>query len=118
LNSQFYPTYWMDAARDWLRRQGYNAVISLSAFTAAAIGANVVHSMGERYPYDLEFGFQLGGLSKPTCHWRAVLESRKLPEPTPLRRPVPYVEQPITMVQPIDDDVPGPRHSDVRLERS
>ena len=30
-------TNWMDAAKDWLRHQAYNPVISLSAFTAAAI---------------------------------------------------------------------------------
>jgi hypothetical protein len=118
LNNQFYPTYWMDAAKDWLRHQAYNPVISLSAFTAAAIGANVMHSMGERYPYDLEFGFQLGGLSKPTCHWRAVLESRRLPAPVPLNRPRQYVETQFNMVQPSDPGIDARGSAGVRVERS
>jgi hypothetical protein len=118
LNSQFYPTYWMDAVRDWLKKQGYNPVISLSAFTAAAIGANVAHSMGERYPYDLEFGFQLGGLGKPTANWRQVLGSRRLPEPTPLNRPRQYVETPINMIQQSDPVADARGSAGVRVERS
>jgi hypothetical protein len=113
LNALYFPSYWCDAAKDLVRRQGYPSNISLHAFTAAAIVAGVAHSMSDRFPYDLEFGFTLGGAPKPTNGWRQTLETGKLQEPSPLMRPLPEM-QPICTVER-DDDASVERSSDVRI---
>jgi hypothetical protein len=102
LNASYWPTKWLDGSVDWLKRQGYNPSISLRSVVAAAIASNVAHSMSDRFPDDLELGYALGGLSKPTNFWRAVLESGQVPRPTPLARPHQYTEKQ-TMIQPTKD---------------
>ena len=118
LNASFYPTHWLDTSREWLRKQGYGTDISLRSFVAAAIASGVKYSPLTRYPFDLEFSLARGDVSKPSNAWRQVLESGRLPAPTPLMRRSIDVE-PIDMVRSLsdDDDVPGPRSSDVRLLR-
>lgn len=98
-NPSYFPMKWSDDAKDWLKRQGHSQDISLPAFTAAAIVSGVVYTPLDRFPYDLEFGFALGGVGKPTNGWRSVLESGRVPSPTALNRPRSYVEQQ-TIIQP------------------
>jgi hypothetical protein len=115
LNNQFFPTKWLDDSREWLRAQGYSTDVSLRSFVAAAIASGVRYSPLDRFPFDIELGLARGD-GGPSSAWRAVLESGKLPAPTPLKR-APYPEQPISTIHRSDDtDARGRRG--IRIERS
>jgi len=96
LNASYYPTFWLDGATDWLRRNGYQADLRLAALIAAAVAAGVPHSPLHRFPHDIELGLQVGGVSRPSSAWRDVL-ANGVPAPQPLNRPF-VVAEPITMI--------------------
>jgi len=99
LNASYYPTFWLDGATDWLRRNGYQADLRLAALIAAAVASGVPYSPLDRFPYDIELGLQVGGVSRPSSAWRAVL-ANGVPAPTPLNRPLVATEhQMITEVR-------------------
>jgi hypothetical protein len=115
LNSSYYAFVWCDGCSDWLRRQGYPSSITLAAFTAACVVSGVLYSPLQRWPHDIEFGLQIGGVSRPSNAWRSVLENG-IPPPTPLnRRTIDLQRDMVRTIRDMDDEVPGPRHSDVRF---
>ena len=113
LNSSYFPTFWLDGASDWLRRQGHNNTISsLPALVAAAVASRVAYSDPHRFPHDIELGLQVGGVSKPNNDWWLVL-GNGIAKPVPLNWPLVDV-QPIEMVSRNGQEI-GPRTSDVRV---
>ena len=116
-NTQFYPVFWLDACRDWSRKQGYDTNISLRALVAGCVASGVAYTPLNRWPFDVELGLARGDVSKPSNAWRAVLEAGRLPEPTPLRRQILDTE-PINMIQPHDPVVDARGSAGARVERS
>ncbi len=113
LNASFFPMFWWDGAKDWLRRQGYPSNLSLAAFTAACVASGVPYSPLQNYPRDLEFGLQVGGTSRPSNAWRDVL-ANGIPRPIPLNRPLVRNAEPYAMIS--TDRAPGLRR-DVEVRR-
>jgi len=70
LNSEFYPTHWLDVGRDWLKRRGYSTNINLRAIVAAAICSNVPYSSLSTWPHNIELGLARGDIAKPSNAWR------------------------------------------------
>lgn len=97
-NKQVYPVFWLDACRDWLRKQGYDTNISLRALVAACVASGVTYTPLDRWPFDVELGLARGDVSKPSSGWKTVLANGVLPAPTPLDRPRQFIEQQ-TMIQ-------------------
>jgi hypothetical protein len=111
-NTLYYPVFWLDQCRIWLKKQGYDSYISLRAFVAACVASNVVYTPLDRWPFDVELGLSLGDASKPSNAWRDVLKSG-IPQPTPLNRALVEI-QPIEMIQRSDTAPRG--HTRVRHE--
>jgi hypothetical protein len=86
LNSGYFPTFWLDHANGWLARYQMQR-IALPALTAAAIVSGVPYSPLKRWPHDIEWGLQLGGID-PSSAWRDVLRRGKAPAPLSLQRPL------------------------------
>jgi hypothetical protein len=105
-NNQFYPVFWLDAAREFLARNGYANAVSLRALVAAAIASGVTYTPLTRWPYDIELGLTRGDASKPSNAWREVLKRGKIPDPTPLKRQL-LAAEPTNMIE--RDPVRGPR---------
>ena len=108
----------MNDAKDWLQRNGHDREIILPAFTAAVIASGISYSDPVRFPIDLEFALARGDVAKPVATWRAVLEAGRLPEPVPLNRPVPYIVEQQTMIQPRDPVVDARGSAGARVQRS
>ena len=88
LATQYAPTFWCDAYREWATRQGFaDTSMGLRPFAAACIASGIAYTSPSDYPY-MSFGLSLGGAGRPSAAWRSVLENGLAP-PTEPKRPRP-----------------------------
>jgi len=77
---------WIDAAREFLRGQGYNPPpISLKAFSAACVAARVVHEPFAEFPYAVNLGLSRGS-APASAEWRDTLRDGLRPPVEPRNR--------------------------------
>ena len=80
-------TWHCDTAITWLRDHQRYAPASLgpAAFTSAIIAhSDILHTMSERFPFDLSFGIVGGGRRQSNNKWREGQLSDPVPSPNPV----------------------------------
>ncbi|MGO8974345.1 MAG: hypothetical protein ACLPTZ_02560 [Beijerinckiaceae bacterium] len=99
VNTQYAASFWIDTAREWLRRQGYSdTTMQLKALVGAAVASGILFEPLDQFPFAINLGLSLGSASKPSNAWRDTLRNG-IPEPVEPRRPRPCgVEQNINVV--------------------
>ncbi len=103
VNTQYAASFWIDTAREWLRRQGYSdTTIGLRAFVAAAIASGIKYEPLDEYPFGVNLGLSLGGAGRPSSAWRDVLAAGTVPSPVAPRRPRPRVVETNIAISPGD----------------
>ena len=89
-------TWHCDTAITWLRDHQRSAPVSLgpAAFTSAIIAhADILHTMSERFPFDLSFGIMVGGGRHSNNRWREGRLSDPVPSPRPIETRSPVHKQ-------------------------